>query len=77
VLTARTVRPRLLVRRGDLVTLVVEGRGFVITSQGRASDDARRGESVRVVNPASRRDVLGVAEAPGVVRVPFHESRSH
>lgn len=76
VLTARTVRPRVLVHRGDLVTLIVEGRGFVITAQGRATDEGRRGESVRVLNLASRRDVLGIATAPGVVHVPMAESRS-
>ena len=75
VLTSRSVRPRLMVRHGDLVTLMVEGRGFVITTQGRAADDARRGESVRVVNGTSRREVLGIADAPGVVRVPLYESR--
>ena len=75
VLTSRTVRPRLMVRHGDLVTLMVEGRGFVITTQGRAADDARRGESVRVVNGTSRREVLGIADAPGVVRVPLYETR--
>jgi flagella basal body P-ring formation protein FlgA len=76
VLTARAVRPRLLIRRGELVTLLVEGRAFVITAQGRAADDARRGDSVRVVNPVSRREVLGIAQAPGVVRVPFHATTS-
>jgi flagella basal body P-ring formation protein FlgA len=75
VLTSRSVRPRLMVRHGDLVTLMVEGRGFVITTQGRAADDARKGESVRVVNGTSRREVLGIAEAPGVVRVPLYETR--
>lgn len=76
VLTARTVRPRLLVRRGEAVTLLVEGRGFMITAQGKAAEDARRGDTVRVLNPSSRREVLGTVESAGVVRVPFHETRS-
>jgi flagella basal body P-ring formation protein FlgA len=76
VLTTRSVRPRLLIRRGETVTLLVEGRGFSITAQGRAVEDGRRGDTVRVANLSSRREVLGTVDAAGVVRVPFHESRS-
>jgi flagella basal body P-ring formation protein FlgA len=76
VVTARTVRPRLLVRRGEAVTLLVEGQGFVITAQGKAAEDARRGDTVRVINTSSRREVLGTVDGAGVVRVPFHETRS-
>jgi len=71
VLTPAVVRPRLLVRRGDLVTLVVEGPGFRITSQGLAVTDGRRGDALRVVNPTSKRETLGKVEAAGLVRVPF------
>jgi flagella basal body P-ring formation protein FlgA len=76
VVTARAVRPRLLVRRGEAVTLLVEGRGFSITAQGKAVEDARRGDSVRVLNTGSRREVLGVVDGAGLVRVPVHETGS-
>jgi flagella basal body P-ring formation protein FlgA len=73
VLTAALLKPRLLVRRGDLVTLVLEGPGFRITTRGVAAGDARRGEAVRVLNPTSKREALGTVEVAGVVRVPFGE----
>lgn len=70
VITPRVVRPRLLVKRGELVTLLLDGDGFRITTQGQASEDARRGDVVRVVNVSSRREVVGRVEGGGVVRVP-------
>ncbi len=69
IVTDRHVRPKLIVRRGETVTMLVEGSGFRITAPGLAAEDARRGDVVRLVNPASKREVLGRVEAPGVVRV--------
>jgi flagella basal body P-ring formation protein FlgA len=76
VVTARTVRPRIVVRRGETVTLLVEARGFRVSTVGQAAEDARRGDTVRVINPTSKREVLGTAEGNGLVRVPFRELRS-
>jgi flagella basal body P-ring formation protein FlgA len=76
VVTARALRPRILVKRGELVTLLLEGRGVRITAQGEAGEDARRGDTVRVVNPTSRREILGKVDGPGLVRVPFADAGS-
>jgi flagella basal body P-ring formation protein FlgA len=73
IVTARVVRPRIAVKRGELVTLLLEGDGFRITTQGQATEDARRGDPVRVVNIASKREVLGRVEGGGVVRVPHRQ----
>jgi flagella basal body P-ring formation protein FlgA len=69
VVTQRQLRPKIVVRRGETVTLVLEGDQFRITTQGLAREDARRGDPVRVMNPTSQREVLGRVESPGVVRV--------
>lgn len=71
VITPRVIRRRIAVKRGELVTLLLEGDGFRITTQGQASEDAHRGEAVRVVNVTSKREVLGWVEGGGVVRVPY------
>lgn len=76
VVTSRMLRQKILVKRGEMVTLILEGRGFRITTQGQAGEDARRGDTVRVVNVTSKRDVLGKVESPGIVRVPFLDIRS-
>jgi flagella basal body P-ring formation protein FlgA len=73
VLTPRVIRPRIAVKRGELVTLLLEGDGFRITTQGQASEDARRGDAVRVLNISSKREVLGWVEGGGVVRVPYRK----
>lgn len=69
IVTQHHVRPRIVVRRGENVTLVLEGRGFRVTTVGLAAEDARRGDTVRVVNPTSKREVIGRVEASGLVRV--------
>lgn len=76
VLTTYLLRPKLVVRRGETVTLLLEGRGFRIMTAGLAAEDARRGDPVRVLNISSKREVLGTAEKAGTVRVPFVELRS-
>lgn len=69
VITERMIRPRIVVRRGETITLVAEGQNLRVTTLGQAAEDARRGDLVRVVNPTSRREVVGRVEAPGLVRV--------
>jgi flagella basal body P-ring formation protein FlgA len=71
VVTPRLIRPRLAIKRGELVTLLLEGEGFRITTQAQAIEDGRRGDSVRVVNLSSKREVVGWVEGGGVVRVPY------
>ncbi|MFB3819151.1 MAG: flagellar basal body P-ring formation chaperone FlgA [Candidatus Methylomirabilales bacterium] len=60
-----------LVRRGDLVVLVAEGRGVRAMSPGEAREEGRAGQVIRVKNLASGRDVHGQVEAEGRVRVHF------
>jgi len=69
VVTPRHLRPRIVVRRGESVRLVLGGPGFRITAAGVATADARRGEVVRVLNSTSKREVVGRMEAGGLVRV--------
>lgn len=59
----------VLVRRGQRVTVLAQGRGIQVRTSGKALGDATEGELVRVENPTSRRVVEGVAVAEGVVRV--------
>jgi len=70
-LTAALLRRRVLVKRGELVTLLLEGPGFRIVAQGVASADARRGDMVKVLNATSKREAVGKVDGPGVVRVLF------
>jgi flagella basal body P-ring formation protein FlgA len=69
IVTQHMVRARVVIKRGETVTLLIEGAGFRATAQGQAAEDARRGDVVRVVNPSSKREVVGRVEGPGLVRV--------
>lgn len=57
------------IRRGEMVTLTAERAGISIRAPGRALDDARMGETVRVRNLSSERVVEGLVRGPGAVQV--------
>lgn len=69
VLTPNNLRPRLMVKSGQQVTLILEYKGLEIKSTGQALGSARRGEVVKVRNNQSRRVVEGIASGQAQVRV--------
>jgi flagella basal body P-ring formation protein FlgA len=69
VVTAAAVAPPRAVRRGSPVSLVLEGRGFRIVARGVAAEDGAVGETIRVVNQISRRELSGTVEDERTVRV--------
>ena len=60
--------PRFVVR-GNLVTMKIETPVMTITAQGRALQDGKFGDTVRVLNTQSNRVVEGSVESDGVVRI--------
>lgn len=69
VLTPNNLQPRLMVKSGQQVTLILELKGLEIKSTGQALGSARQGEVVRVRNNQSRRVVEGIASGQALVRV--------
>ncbi len=59
------------IARGQRVTVRLERGPLRIDLVGRAREDGRLGDLIRVQNPGSRRDVVGTVDAGGVVRVTF------
>ncbi len=59
------------IRRGAVVALVLQGPGFRIVARGIASEDGAVGETIRVVNQSSRREVSGRIDDDRTVRVSF------
>ena len=66
----RDVIPPRLVVRGTLVTMKIETPFMTVTAQGRALQDGKLGDVVRVINTQSNRTIEGTVEAAGVVRMP-------
>lgn len=59
----------LVVRKGDLVTIVFETPGLVLTAQGKAAEDGAKGASIRVANTRSGRLLDAVVVGPGTVAI--------
>jgi flagella basal body P-ring formation protein FlgA len=56
-----------LIRRGDLVTLIITKGRVKIETQAIANNDAVRGERVNVISTGTRASLTGIAEASGTV----------
>lgn len=69
VVTANTVRPQKLIKRGELITLLAETKGMQVKVSGTALSDGVLGQRVRVKNSSSKRIVEGMVDAPGIVKV--------
>lgn len=66
---ANHVKPVPLVARGESVRLRIETGALWIEGPGRAREDGLAGDSIRVLNLTSRREVRGTVTAEGLVRV--------
>jgi len=58
-------------KRGDAVTILLESGPMRITTRGLACQNGRSGDTIRVVNLDSKREIAARIEGAGVVSVPF------
>lgn len=57
------------IERGAAVTLRFAKGGIELTSKGQALEEGKLGQSIRVLNPATRATLVGVVQPQGVVQV--------
>jgi len=69
VITPQMVEAPKLIRRGDLVVVIAESSGLSIRSSGKALNDGKSGDIVRIEATGSRRVVDGIVVSQGVVKV--------
>ncbi len=69
VITAQMVKPRLLVSRGEMVTIIAEGNGLKIRTAGKALMDGHHGQVISVKNNRSGRKLSAEVVARSTVRV--------
>ncbi|WP_046868317.1 flagellar basal body P-ring formation chaperone FlgA [Microvirga massiliensis] len=62
------IRPEL-VARGDLVTIVYQGPGLMLTLRGRATQSGALGDTISVVNQQSKKVLQVSVSGPGTVSV--------
>ena len=60
-----------LVRRGEIVQLLAEGHGLRAATQAEAREEGKLGQTIRVRNLTSGKEIYGQVQAEGIVRVPF------
>lgn len=71
ILNAALLERSLVVKRGQTVTVVSGRDGFEVRQSALAQADAAVGDTLRVLNPLTRRVIEGTVEADGSVRVPL------
>lgn len=69
ILQPQNVKQRHLVKRGDMITILGESKGISIRVKGKAMMDGYRGQSIRVKNFRSKRELQGEVISAGTVRI--------
>jgi flagella basal body P-ring formation protein FlgA len=68
---ATEIEDRPLVQKGDAVLIVIDTGVLKVTAMGQALEQGLRGETIRIKNPTSDREVRAVVLDAKTVRVPF------
>ena len=71
VLSTKLIQLPALVKRGEIVTLIVEGEGVVVTARGQAKEEGQRGQLIRVMNLSSKKELYGRVEGERQVKIPY------
>lgn len=69
ILTPRNLKPRMMVKSGQKVTLILDYKGIRIRSSGHALRSARIGQIVKVRNSQSQRIVEGIVSGEAQVKI--------
>jgi flagella basal body P-ring formation protein FlgA len=67
----RTLTKSLMVRRGDMVTIVAQSGGLKVSASGQARQDGALGDTVSVTNLNSNKNVAGRVIGPNLVEIVF------
>ncbi|MBN2060131.1 MAG: flagellar basal body P-ring formation protein FlgA [Deltaproteobacteria bacterium] len=60
-----------LVKKGDRVLIKAENADLIITALGKALEDGRSGDQVKVINISSKKEIHARVTGPGLVEVTF------
>jgi flagellar basal body P-ring formation protein FlgA len=71
VITDQVLENQVVMRRGDIVTIVAESNKLVVSAKGKTVDQGRIGDKIRVKNIASGKEVTAKVISADAVRVDF------
>ncbi|MDI6735588.1 MAG: flagellar basal body P-ring formation chaperone FlgA [bacterium] len=62
ILTYDLIETPPLIKRGDIVTIKMEGEFLIVGTKGVAKEDGRLGDKIRVENRGSKKIIIGIVE---------------
>ncbi len=68
-ITRDVVEDYFVIKRNEIVSIVIEHKKLVVKAKGRAIDRGRIGDFIRVKNLTSQKEILGKVTASGIVNV--------
>jgi len=69
VITKNVLEDHFVIKRNDIVSIVLENKKFMVKAKGRALDKGRIGDVIRVKNLTSHREIAGRVVADSIVTV--------
>ena len=71
LLTPDLLQVSQVIKRGDMVTIIVSLGGLTVKSQGQAMESGVVGDVIKVKNDQSKRVIEGVVASAGVIKIPL------
>lgn len=71
VITASLLDVPILIQKGELVTIIVENRRLLVQAKGKALEKGRMGETIRVKNVSSEKEIFAKVVGENTVNVSF------
>jgi flagella basal body P-ring formation protein FlgA len=71
IIRQNMVKERVVIRRGELVRMVIQASGFSVEGSGVALTDGIKGQMIRVKNTRSNKIVEAVVQDTGVAVIPI------
>lgn len=68
-ISMKDLEPPRIIRKNQLVTIMLEVPGLVLRTEGKALADASLGQAVKILNTRSKRIINATARGPGLVTV--------
>lgn len=69
VISKNVLEDHFIIKRNDIVSIVLENKKFMVKAKGRALDRGRIGDVIRVKNLTSQKEITGRVVADGIVTV--------
>jgi flagella basal body P-ring formation protein FlgA len=71
LVTDQILEDRIVLKRGDMVTIIAESDKLVVRAKGKTVDKGRMGDVIRVKNIASGKEVMAKVVSSSSVKVEF------